>query len=298
MPKLTDTFKLAFECCDEVLRETGKFPTIDAVRSRIGVNSPNTIKNAINQWTEHFAKRHLEKLDRPSVPIALLDAVEKVWFLAVKDAEKSYQTKELAMQQLLANKEEELEQAHEIAGLLETVMKQMEERFKALELERSGLLAESKTLLEKKDALTHALAESQRALQQAGQLHATEIRQLNHQQTQTEAWANRRIVEERELQMALAKEKLDHVKDQLQAAKDAKSKAENENVQLRKTQFNLQKQIDAITKVIEEQSSQLDEREHTIQGLNEIVGRLEQSGSSQSNKRILPKRGDSVKSRR
>jgi chromosome segregation ATPase len=298
MPKLTDTFTLAFDCCDEVLRETGKFPTIDAVRSRIGVNSPNTIKNAINQWTEHFAKRHLEKLDRPSVPIALLDAVEKVWILAVKDAEQSYQTKELAMQQTVANKEEELAQAHEIAGLWETAMKQMEARFNALEQERAALLAESQALREEKDALTHAVAESQRALEQAGQLHAIEVRQLNNQQAQTEAWANRRIVEERELQIALAKEKLDHVKDQLQAAKEAKSQAENEAVHLRKTQSNLQKQVDTITKVMEEQRSQLDEREHTIQGLTETVVRLKQSVGSPTTQRILPKRGDSIKSRR
>jgi len=298
MPKLTDTFKLAFECCDEVLRETGKFPTIDAVRSRIGVNSPNTIKNAINQWTEHFAKRHLEKLDRPSVPIALLDAVEKVWTLAVKAAEQSYQTKELALQQTVTNKEEELAQAHEIAGLWETAMKQMEARFNALEQERAALLAESQALREEKDALTHAVAESQRALEQANQLHAIEVRQLNKQQAQTEAWANRRIVEERELQIALAKEKLDHVKDQLQAAKEAKSQAENEAVHLRKTQSNLQKQVDTITKVMEVQRSQLDEREHTIQGLTETVVRLKQSVGSPTTQRILPKRGDSIKSRR
>ena len=61
MPKITDTYTLAYDCCETILRELNRFPTIDLIRERIGVNSPTTIKKAMNNWTAEFAKRYIEQ---------------------------------------------------------------------------------------------------------------------------------------------------------------------------------------------------------------------------------------------
>ncbi|SJM95055.1 hypothetical protein CRENPOLYSF2_4550001 [Crenothrix polyspora] len=94
MPKITDTYANAYACCDQVLMETGKFPTIDAIKTRIGVNSPNTINNAIKAWTQAFAERQLDKQSRPNIPACLLESVEKTWKLATIEAKKIYEDKE------------------------------------------------------------------------------------------------------------------------------------------------------------------------------------------------------------
>jgi hypothetical protein len=88
MPKLTDTYARAYDCCDAVFTELGRFPTIDLIRERIGVNSPMTIKKAMNEWTRHFAEQHFDKLNRPDVPAALAHAMEQAWKLAVVEAER------------------------------------------------------------------------------------------------------------------------------------------------------------------------------------------------------------------
>lgn len=110
MPKITDTYANAYACCDQVLMETGKFPTIDAIKTRIGVNSPNTINNAIKAWTQAFAERQLDKQSRPDIPACLLEGVEQIWKLAALEAEKIYSEKEIAFKNALAESQKTIEQ--------------------------------------------------------------------------------------------------------------------------------------------------------------------------------------------
>lgn len=90
MPKNTDTYERAYECCDRVLFEDGRFPTIDAIRDRIHVNSPAVIKRAISDWTLHFVERHRQRLQHPNMPAVLVDAAESLWKLAVSQAEQVF----------------------------------------------------------------------------------------------------------------------------------------------------------------------------------------------------------------
>jgi chromosome segregation ATPase len=103
MGNMNRTYVLAYECCDRVIEEDGKFPTIESIRTRIGVNSPNTIKKAIDDWSLHFIKKNLDRIKHPEIPTALIDAAESIWKLALEQSETAYQ--ERAMQ--LAQKESE-----------------------------------------------------------------------------------------------------------------------------------------------------------------------------------------------
>lgn len=110
MPKITDTYANAYSCCDQVLMETGKFPTIDAIKTRIGVNSPNTINNAIKAWTQAFAERQLDKQSRPDIPACLWEGVEQTWKLATIEAEKIYTDKELAFKNTITELQKTIDQ--------------------------------------------------------------------------------------------------------------------------------------------------------------------------------------------
>lgn len=90
MPKITDTYELAYACCETVLKELGRFPTIELIRERIGVNSPNTIKKAMNDWTAAFARHYVEQLEAPQafpgVPERLSVALVQLWAEAVAES--------------------------------------------------------------------------------------------------------------------------------------------------------------------------------------------------------------------
>ncbi len=94
MEKRSDTYSLAYECCNSVFLEEGRFPTIDAIRDRIHVNSPAVIKRAMNDWTLHFVERHRKKLENPNMPAVIVDASESLWNLALIEAKNGYEAKE------------------------------------------------------------------------------------------------------------------------------------------------------------------------------------------------------------
>jgi chromosome segregation ATPase len=90
MPKHTDTYARAYEACGSVFTELARFPTIDLIRERIGVNSPTVIKRAITDWTLAFAEQAREKQGRPDLPHALLETAERLWALALREARTQF----------------------------------------------------------------------------------------------------------------------------------------------------------------------------------------------------------------
>lgn len=94
MEKRSDTYSLAYECCNSVFLEDGRFPTIDAIRDRIHINSPAVIKRAMNDWTLHFVERHRQKLENPNMPAVIVDASESLWKLAMSEAKKAFDVRE------------------------------------------------------------------------------------------------------------------------------------------------------------------------------------------------------------
>ena len=208
MPKHTDTYARAYDCCDLILTELGRFPSIDLIRERIGVNSPVTIKKAMNEWTQHFAETHFDKINRPDIPATLLHSVEQVWKLAVIEAEKTFQQKEKDYLQTLADAQVELSESQLNTQVLD----------KALQEVRAGVAENERQLLELRQQLENKTQENQ-SLQL--QLTATE-KQLNdqqlvmqeqekrwqQQQEQDQSWFARRITEEKQFTEEKWQEKL------------------------------------------------------------------------------------------
>lgn len=198
MPKLTDTYARAYDCCDAVFTELGRFPTIDLIRERIGVNSPVTIKKAMNEWTRHFAEQHFDKLNRPDIPVSLNHAMEQAWKLAVVEAEKTYRQKEQGYQDTIAENrmvmaglEQEKAFLNQSLGQARGQIAESEQQNQAL---RQQLDAQAETIHQLAGQLTDAekqLAEQQAMLQEQSQ-------RWQQQQAQDQAWFARRISEEKQ----------------------------------------------------------------------------------------------------
>ncbi|GAB6142441.1 hypothetical protein JCM14076_31710 [Methylosoma difficile] len=198
MPKLTDTYARAYDCCDDVFTELGRFPTIDLIRERIGVNSPVTIKKAMNEWTRHFAEQHFDKINRPDIPVALSHAMEQAWKLAVTEAEKAYLQKELGYQDIIAENRVAMEGLEQEKAFLNQSLGQargqIAENGQQIQALRQQLDAQAETLHQLAGQLTDAekqMAEKQAVMQEQSQ-------RWQQQQEQDQAWFARRISEEKQ----------------------------------------------------------------------------------------------------
>jgi chromosome segregation ATPase len=209
MTKNTDTYALAYECCDTVFLEDGRFPTIDAIRDRIHVNSPAVIKRAMNDWTLHFVEKHRRRLEHPTMPAVIVDAAESLWKLALLQAEQSYSERKA----VLTN--QEYEWKRQIAELEKTLA----DRQSAWEIDRTQLTnvlqAKTEFISEVKSQLemtTARLDESERALSdtrqslsrvegtltEARSAHAMQAKEWMVKFDQDHDWHLKRIEEEKE----------------------------------------------------------------------------------------------------
>lgn len=243
MPKITDTYQLAYTCCETILKELNRFPTIDLIRERIGVNSPNTIKKAMNDWTASFAKQYIEqqqsKMHCPEVPNLLTDAVYQLWKLSVNEAEQLANTKIAASQIQLNELQNTLKQQHTI--LLAAQQDLNTETFN---------LATAQTLIEnlnhEKDLIQTALiAEQQKTLTLTKTLEEQSNREIALKEQhvlrlqQEQDWMQRRILEERELaaekwqaKQQPFEERLYFLKSQVEQALQSQALVQKQNQQL------------------------------------------------------------------
>ena len=211
MPRLTDTYALAYQACDQVLTETAKFPTIDRIRERIGVNSPATIKRAIHDWTVAFAEKHLDTLHRPEIPVALVDACDQLWRLAVKQAEQAL-TRE--RENLAQERQDWARQAADTEATiqrLQATVQQLQTTIASQQTALAGLQSERVEQDAQSAATEQALTTLQAAHTQLEQQLTRERQRAETQQRDTEAWYQRRIVEERELAANKAQNELRHL---------------------------------------------------------------------------------------
>lgn len=214
MPKVTDTYALAYACCETVLRELKRFPTIDLIRERIGVNSPNTIKRAMNDWTDAFVRDYIEqdssRFTCPEVPAVLTDAVYRLWQDAASEAQKIYSEKEAVWQERLSQFQYTLEQQQTTLLAADQTIAQA-----AIELESlNRRLAESNAdnavwqqanmeAQQREQALTRNLED-----QKQQEIKLCEVHEQRRQQDQD--WMQSRILEERELAANKWMEKFQH----------------------------------------------------------------------------------------
>lgn len=209
MTKSTNTYELAYECCDTVFFEDGRFPTIDSIRERIQVNSPAVIKRAMNDWTLHFVEKHREKLQNPNMPSLLVDASESIWKLALKEANQTFSERSCELDL------RETEWKSEIAELRKS-LKESESAWNAekLKLEaelesRSVLLTETMAKLEQKSVSLYetestlsetkqALSRMDGALAEARSAHDMQAKEWAAKFDQDHDWHLQRIEEEKD----------------------------------------------------------------------------------------------------
>ncbi|TAL51006.1 MAG: DNA-binding protein [Methylovulum sp.] len=247
MPKLTDTYARAYDCCDQVFMELGRFPTIDLIRDRIGVNSPTTIKKAMNEWTRHFAEKHFDKLNRPDVPAALAHAMEQAWKLAVVEAEQAYLKKEQGYQNTIAENQAvvaELQQAmafvNQTLGQARAQLEQREQQINVLQQQfdeqtrLAGQLREQLSVSEKDLEEQHRLLQAQEQRRQ---------QQQDQDQDQDQAWFARRISEEKQYMEEKWHDKVQQQQQQIALLSASEATLQALCANLRREQLHLQEAL-------------------------------------------------------
>lgn len=223
MPKLTDTYARAYDCCDAVFTELGRFPTIDLIRERIGVNSPVTIKKAMNEWTRHFAERHFDQLNRPDIPAALAHAMEQAWKLAVVEAEKAYRQKEQGYQQTLAENQVTIDSLQQEKAFLNRTLGeargQIAESEQQIQALRQQLEAQAQALVQ----LAVQLADAEKQLADQQVLMQEQSQRWQQQQAQDQAWFARRISEEKQFAEDKHLDKLQRQSQQIALLKESEA---------------------------------------------------------------------------
>ena len=243
MPRETDTYARAYDCCDQIFTELGRFPTIDLIRERIGVNSPVTIKKAMNEWTRHFAERHFDKLNRPDIPVALTHAMEQAWKLAVLEAEKAYLEKEKAYIEAADAMQAELDASRQDYGQLSAQWEATRGDLINRQNECAILAGEAEAKTATIAALEQALAEGNHTLARQESLMAEERQHWERQQEQNQLWLLRRIDEEKTLAEERWREKSERQRLQIAALTEAEASLRRTCLDLRQELAKLKTQI-------------------------------------------------------
>jgi chromosome segregation ATPase len=241
--KNTNTYSLAYECCDVVFLEEGRFPTIDAIRDRIHINSPAVIKRAMNDWTLHFVEKHRRKLEHPNMPAVMVDAAESLWQLALQQAGQAYGERNQALAQRESEWQHQLQALSQVLEDKENAWQQesgrMAQELSAqaeLILEVTGKLGATVARLEDTEQwLAEArqnLSRVEGALAEARTANETQAREWTAKFEKDHEWHLRRIEEEKEV---LRKKQAKTLADQKRALELAQ--IDQEALRIRLTQI-------------------------------------------------------------
>jgi len=209
MEKRSDTYSLAYECCNAVFLEEGRFPTIDAIRDRIHINSPAVIKRAMNDWTLHFVERHRQKLENPNMPAVVVDASESLWKLAMSEAKKAFEARD---RELSIRESEWKSQIQFLEEQLSEKQRQMEAENKKLNQALAEKISLSQDLAENLKITTQQLKDTESslsvnrenlsrvegALEEARKVHEAQTKEWLEKSEKDHLWHLKRIEEEKE----------------------------------------------------------------------------------------------------
>ncbi|KJV05165.1 DNA-binding protein [Methylocucumis oryzae] len=223
MPKLTDTYNLAYAACSDILSELGRFPTIDLVRARIGVNSPATIKKAMTDWTVQFAAQQQERLQRPGVPPLLLEHLEQLWGLAVNEARATYREQEQAYQAEIQSLTAELSAQQQLVSDLSQTLSEARHALLQHEAAQQRLHEQLTQSEQTRQALQQHLAERDVELARTNQQLQAEQQRHHQQHAQDQAWFARRLVEEKYFLDAKHQDEITRLKQQLASLSDSEA---------------------------------------------------------------------------
>ncbi len=258
MPKMTDTYVLAYACCETILKELSRFPTIDLIRERIGVNSPNTIKKAMNDWTEAFAKQYIEQqhsaLDCPGVPSVLTGALTQLWQTTVAEAQLNYAGQAAALQTELDQLQHTVDQQQDVLTAADQALTQAGLKQDALSAQIASLTSEQTELQAKLCNAQQREQDLNKALEQHQQRETELIAQHQQRLEQEQDWMQRRILEERELATAKWQDKQRQLEERNTFLKtvheqsiEAQRTVQRQNQQLLAEAAQLRAQLEKVT---------------------------------------------------
>lgn len=205
MPKRTQTYDLAYRACSELFGETGKPPTIASVKEKISVNSPVTIKKAIDDWLIHLAADFISRREKPGIPDILFESISSLWKSAVTEAEKTLDKKSNALSERekeigehLKKTDDQLKTALQEKDQLAVRFKDQEQYAQHLKEELKVLHSEQVAVLEDAKVARQAYEESTK---QSINLQAKYDEAQQHWQERLENehdWMLKRIQDEKE----------------------------------------------------------------------------------------------------
>jgi hypothetical protein len=268
MPIVSDSYNRAYDACDVVLIEEGRFPTVEAIRARIGTNSPAIIKRAINDWLLNFAKQHKERIHRPELPAALLDAVDNIWKTATDQSQKLFDT----ASEEFRLRETELE-SH-IAFITNTMNQQkvdwlVKEKRYDEQISQQQLLLEShqKELANNEATLLRVRDQLAETQQKLGCADATILELRKYQENQMIEWKERaeqahewhlkRIGEEKDSLRMTYETQLEKLSKKLQS-----ESIENESQKIRMAQ--LMSKVENFIEILEKKDSEISDLKNRL----------------------------------
>lgn len=204
---MKDTYTLTFEACGRYFADTGKIPTVEAMKAVIGRKSPSVISAAIKAWKTELAQTINDRqAGLTGIPPELNDAFIAIWQMAMEAATNVYREQTEALEGResdLATLQHEFDTERErIEQLAETTTQHYREEIDYLKKSIDRLTHDNSAL----KAETCELREKTVQADRQSVIYCEQLRQeqdkyqrLDRQFNQQNAWSLQRIQEEKEL---------------------------------------------------------------------------------------------------
>lgn len=204
---MKDTYTLTFEACGRYFADTGKIPTVEAMKAVIGRKSPSVISAAIKAWKTELAQTINDRqAGLTGIPPELNDAFIAIWQVAMEAATNVYREQTEALEgresDLATLQHEFNTERGRIEQLAETTAQHYREEIDYLKKSIDRLTHDNSSL----KAETCELRETAAQADRQSVIYCEQLRQeqdkyqrLDRQFNQQNAWSLQRIQEEKEL---------------------------------------------------------------------------------------------------
>lgn len=193
MPKITDTYALAYKACRDYFVRTKAMPTVAAIVAETGRKSPATVAKAVKDWKAELADNYTAAPPHiDGIPEALQGTFAQLWQYALKSAHETL---------IETNTESERNNKRLITEQAKKLKKLDEEKAR-ISINNDCLISEliesegkNATLLEENISLKNELAQALEVLEEQKEGYARLERQYESQND----WYLRQLAQEKEL---------------------------------------------------------------------------------------------------
>ena len=296
MPKRTETYDLAYRACSELFGESGKPPTIASVKERISVNSPVTIKKAIDDWLIHLAADFINRREKPGIPEILFESISSLWKSALTEAEKTLDKKNIQLSERekeigahVKKTDDQLKTALQEKDQLSIRFKDQEQYAQHLKEELKVLRAEQVAGIEEAKIARQTYDESTK---QSINLQAKYDEAQQHWQERLDNehdWMLKRIQDEKESINQAQKQEMNQLKSKAESLRLDKitwetrlSQAQSLADKLLENNETLSRSLNRLEEKSEKQALQIEGQEETISSLKKQLLKLKNTAHSKT----------------